>query len=610
MRENYQYIEKLISKDRLEEAIEELKRENNKSLNSELLVLKGRLHRLKEEDRQRLVGKEDVNIERNKISVQVLKLLEKETFVEEDNDQNWNNKYFIPFFLFIVIGFTIFYFKPQTLHESKDYFENDDAYHILLSSFNAYTTKTVASFEVAIYDRIQKLSADHNLFIETRIDTTINTKEKPLGYQEAKSIGNEYKANLVIWGNYEIPPNSDSTLINIKYLTTDKLGESIYATETGETGTRSIYTISSLAQGKLTGNVEDIVLWALGIRACIRKEYEKARDLFKKITHHDENQSALLNQAIAETYIYNKNYEKAIEYLDTAIIQNPNSLIALNNRAVIYSELLKKLELGENNIEEATRISELAKKDIKEARRISINDSIVNKNYNIIIAGLALKNILDRDSSVSNEEFSEITVLLDDEEFPEVDSFRSKEEQLKEDRPEPEDDILDFGAKEKKKLENFYKKLSKKIQNIQCSHYIKSDEIKDGKRIIWTEPQVILINGGFTCNIRFVKNHLGVVGIFSTQNTTLKEDIIFVFENSSNEKKEFENFINANTTTGFYEKTFPLNQNDLKWFVDNNIIAFYLKSNIRNEMKKYSISKIRMKILQDYAACFLSSIEK
>jgi tetratricopeptide (TPR) repeat protein len=595
---NYKDVEKLVSKDKLTDAIELLR---SKNISSDLSVIEGNLSNLQRQVMLNLIGIEQANIERSRIRFSILNLIKKENNLQK-HSAIYRNKYYLLIFLIIVVATgSIIAFYPKTKPEPVELieplasFQNNGKYNILLSSFRPYSEVKVANFEGAIFDRIESLGIEYTLPIEIIINKDINTEEKPLSYQKAEIIGQATKANLLIWGNYEVPPSSDSTLINVKYLTTDKLGETIYTTQKGETGAKSIYTLSSLAQGQLTGNVEDIVLWALGIRACIEGEYKIARNFFKKITKQNKIKNSLLNQAIAETYIYGKQYDKALEALDKAIFETPNSLIALNNRATIYAELRKY---------------ELAIKDIEKANTISSNDSILNKNQEIIRAELKLQQIL---ISKKNHRVQNSSNLKNKEKSSKVSLKKiksNKEEEEEEEDDDDDDDNIGFvDKKTKKQKTNFTTSLSSRIEKTDCSKYIKISQIQSGQKVVWTEPQTLTIASSLSCNIRFVKSKLGIVAVFSTQNPTLSKKTSLLFKTNAGQLKEFKSFIDINMKTELLEKTFTLNNEDLIWFMNNDVTTLFIKNNEKMTMKKYSISNSRMKNFQDYAACFLNSIQ-
>ena len=571
MKEINKTIRLLISQDKLAEALSLIKASHDNIINEgSLITIEGSLKNLERQISLNLINVEQANIERNRIRVAILEL---NNSSNEIHPALKKRKYFI-FSLFLVVLFSFsglwyfFFYLPS----SNELFTTKGTYNVLLSKFNAYSEKKDFNLEGAIFDRLQTISAVNNLFIDTKIDKSYNPKEAPLGYRDAEKVGISLKANLMIWGNYEIPPSKDSLLIiNIKYLTTGELGETIYtSSKKGQTGMKTINTISTLAQGELTGDIEDIVYWALGIVSFLDEEYVEARRFFSMIKPKNEIQQDIVFQAIAETYIKTKEYLKAKNLLNSAIKINPLSITALSNRAAI-NMLLEDYQASID--------------DIQLIRILKVKDSVIRSNVSIVEAEIELKNLLSSSNkhqqmietilaqkaknnisnNVKNLEYYAKTKL---QEEVNEDDFTNLEKGVKEENNEPL-------KKEEKNTDKLKKKKREKLKIIPSKRRKKLIYSKNIKGNIYNGFVINLKGDTIKGKVKFinpVENATKVKFIYSSgeEKTFKNKDIVeyaFVYPNKStkNKPQEWIHFISKDVqvlkTNGHKEQEAPKKEN-------------------------------------------------
>jgi len=327
-------IYKLVSNDKLNEALVLLEK-NSLYDKKQISILKGNLSSLNKKERLNLINFQELEIEKNKIRYSILDLVLTPE-IKKKNRSNHIEKYV---FILLVITFAFCYKYLGLKRESAS--NNELKYKMTIFKFNSYNITDSLRIENAIFDRIQSISIENDLSIRIIINKAINTEEIPLSFYKADSIVTKTKTNLVLWGNYEVPKNTNSTLINIKYLSSGIYKEDKYEKTKGETGIKEIKTISVLAQGELTGTIENIILWALGIKAFAERNYKKSISIFKTMTPENSNQQSLIYQAISEVYLESGNLQLAKKNLQKSLEIKPNDEITLYNMTIIENTDLK-----------------------------------------------------------------------------------------------------------------------------------------------------------------------------------------------------------------------------------------------------------------------------
>lgn len=294
-----------------------------------------------------------------------------------------------------VILFAFFNRNTSFSKETKtntSIFSSPEAYHILLLPFGPYADceEQKNQYHKPVQERLQKLIKTESLNIEVkRQDTIFCDIVDP---NEVKAYANGLGADMVIYGNYQ-EYCKDSTLLNVRYilLDTTNLTPDLFKEGSEEFAVDYRESIAEIEKGNLTGTAEDVMYWALSLRAYSSREYGKALDSFYKIQANPE-EKAYINlyfflgltyqaldrhkDAIGE-YIkiikldstrdnfYNnigasfhslKQYDSSIIYYSKAIEINPQSWASYNNRGSAYNRL-KQFEKAIENIDQAIELN-------------------------------------------------------------------------------------------------------------------------------------------------------------------------------------------------------------------------------------------------------------
>lgn len=326
-------FKELVGKNKLEEAIELI---SNKAgphqfvLKKKILSISNRYYSLKEKETKNVISFNEYEISKNKIVDDLLSITNPPA-----GKKTYGNYIGLGLSLMIAIAFLSYYFYPK---DSSCGFSNDNNYKILLHQFSAFNSyeKREIFLEKALFERLD------NVFLEYEIDSVdmemaeSNPEQIPTSYvfEEIEKCS----IDLVIWGNYEMSFNSDSTLINIKYATRNANKEDLLIDKKyAFTGMKKIKTLSTIAGGEFTGTIEDIILWALGVQSFMKKDYHKAISYFDKI----KTNRALSYNAVAECYNELGNMENTLGFYSKTLLIDNGNIIALNNKMAL---LIKQKE--------------------------------------------------------------------------------------------------------------------------------------------------------------------------------------------------------------------------------------------------------------------------
>ena len=225
---------------------------------------------------------------------------------------------------------------------------NDSTYNILLLPFGADGNCTLESnqYHWQVQRRIDELNESENLGLEVQRQDTIMCDL--LKTDIVRAYGKELGADLVIYGNYQERCEWDTTLLSIRYILVDTVTRTSPFSKEG--GSKYLVhdnnSLVELSGGKLTGTVEDLMYWSLGMREYDRNRYQQSIRYLERISVSvPKKEHAIIFKILG----YNKsrlgNYEEAIEDFDLAIQLDPKYPNAY------YSRGIAKHSLG--NYEEA-----------------------------------------------------------------------------------------------------------------------------------------------------------------------------------------------------------------------------------------------------------------
>ena len=327
-----QQVKELVSQDKLLEASRLL---TSTYLEKEGYNLTSRLIHLSKKVRTGQLKYEDEIVERNQIRTAILDLvnsLEKSSFEKVNLNNRVNRKFLLYFLVALFSILPILYFMNfindgNILKDSPEsLFIYDSTYHILLLPFGPFASceKEQLNYHISFQDRLNALNFEKGLGIEVKVYDKLDCN---ISYEQARTIGNQYRADLIIWGNYGSSCFWDSTLINVKYLTLQNSGmpplqKSKMGGETGQITVHKMLGFNLLKEGQLTGRVEGLVFASLGIRSFFQQDYSEAIDYFNQVQVVDKSEFSQI--------FYFRGFSKLLSNKDSSqhliFVDNINSL--------------------------------------------------------------------------------------------------------------------------------------------------------------------------------------------------------------------------------------------------------------------------------------------
>jgi tetratricopeptide (TPR) repeat protein len=176
---------------------------------------------------------------------------------------------------------------PIAASESLQLFDSEESFNILLLPFG---TSQNCKNETIVCEREVYFRFKNRLLLSNSndIDVALYNDSDSLRlytHDEAWEIGKQANADLVVWGDYNSRCNSDSTKIRLNWLNIEwyvPFENQIY-----DNSYVSVSDISLIEKGKITGNVEEIIYWALAARAIEGRNEENALFYFEQINGKD-----------------------------------------------------------------------------------------------------------------------------------------------------------------------------------------------------------------------------------------------------------------------------------------------------------------------------------
>lgn len=225
------------------------------------------------------------------------------------NRANWRLGIAVVGFLFAIGGFLFTNYSDFSFGEVS-LFQKPDAYHILLlpfgSSENCEDVNVICEREVQSRFNLMQ-GQDTSLNIEVKLYYDVNNRIESLSFDRAKVVGESLDADLVIWGDYQSRCKWDSTKIRLKWVTVDE--EDAFLDRKKSVDYHTVSEISKIEEGEITGDVEDIVYWGLGLEAQRNYQTENALMHFEKINIKPRKEYAVvvLKQALCYSFFSVRN---------------------------------------------------------------------------------------------------------------------------------------------------------------------------------------------------------------------------------------------------------------------------------------------------------------
>ena len=171
-----------------------------------------------------------------------------------------------------------------------------------------------------------------------------------ISYEDAKKIGSEYKANMVLWGNDAKHDRSISHIICFHYMIIEENFSLV-----GKTDKFKTELFFDIKEGNLHLEIDDIIFWVLGHKYYIKCDYKKALTNLKKIKSK-KHQNVTLYFYIAICNYYLHSFEEAEECFEKAIELKPDYAEAYYNYAILLAKEMKNIEKANECFEKAIEL--------------------------------------------------------------------------------------------------------------------------------------------------------------------------------------------------------------------------------------------------------------
>jgi len=233
--------------------------------------------------------------------------------------------------------------KKQNGKNSKKKFtpfsEKGDFFKILIFPFDPYSTcKNTDKYCLEnISNRFNRLNENTDFKLSIKTDKRFNV-EFPMSFDSARIIGAWYNADMVVWGDYEQQCSWDSLMFNVKYITMGDKDQEIFKGNQGKNNQQIRSFRSIVEEGTLTGDIEDVAIWSMGIRELQNENYSKARAIFERIKIRPEPEYSTIQCLIGWCYSFEKKYKEADQAYENALKLNTKNTLVYLCRGIHYQQ--------------------------------------------------------------------------------------------------------------------------------------------------------------------------------------------------------------------------------------------------------------------------------
>lgn len=146
-----------------------------------------------------------------------------------------------------------------------------------------------------------------------------------------------------------------------------------------------------------------------------------------------------------------------------------------------------------------------------------------------------------------------------------------------------------------------------------CANYIQENKVVEESLILNSVVHTLMERGNYAYSIQLMKNDKGLFAkIYSKSGVIFNQgdEIIFMDTNKARKKYLFSGkgeMIEKKDNT-FHYNTISLNLETIHWLASSNITNFYIKNNIDNELRKFSLELPQQTTFKNLASCFAQGL--
>lgn len=231
-------------------------------------------------------------------------------------------------------------------------FESSENFNVLILPFyESPNCKTVDAYdEITVRDRLNTQEESNDIGIQA---VFLPEGACPKNSEDAKSLGEVYNADLVIWGDSR-EKRKESDVIKINYISLGTGAESVDL-NSSNIGVQAFNDIDGLKEGTVAGHADDIMYWTLGVVYLLDGNYQTALGYLQQITAKNISEYAMVHHMMAKCYHGLNKFDEVLKHYTDAIRVNPQDANAYYNRGRLFQRLHQN-DQALADYAEATRI--------------------------------------------------------------------------------------------------------------------------------------------------------------------------------------------------------------------------------------------------------------
>ncbi|MCB0588984.1 MAG: hypothetical protein KDD06_27095, partial [Phaeodactylibacter sp.] len=149
----------------------------------------------------------------------------------------------------------------------------------------------------------------------------------------------------------------------------------------------------------------------------------------------------------------------------------------------------------------------------------------------------------------------------------------------------------------------------------QCDALIAEDKVLDGTHVLRTTNQTLVVRGNYTYSLELRSDSKGITAkMYSKAGVEFNQDdeIIFMDVNSTRRSYRFIGMgeMEREGGTPVYNNILQLDLAAIQWFASSGINVLYIKNNISNQMRKFTINESRQSEFAQLVACFNQRLDR
>ena len=147
-----------------------------------------------------------------------------------------------------------------------------------------------------------------------------------------------------------------------------------------------------------------------------------------------------------------------------------------------------------------------------------------------------------------------------------------------------------------------------------CDQHIADDRILGGTHVLRSVQTTLVVRGNYSYAISLMSDDKGITAKMESSGGiefNLDDEVIFMDANQLRRSYRFIGMGEMERQGGIPVQTniLQLDMTALQWFAENSITTIYLKNNISNEMRKFTLTSNRLKEFNAMARCFYQVLD-